>query len=487
MSGWLGTTWEAYGVSLKWSDNVSESFNDDLGEPEQLLPGFGLCIDGRDWSLAYVRQGSVADRLGIAKGSSVVKCQGESVQRRHVRSFFTALRSATELSLAVLRTSPEGKITGFNVVMKVADVNPNGKPDAVQHEPQPKSASGRLPLSALRGSEPNGHHEEGATPAVGDVAGNDGHAVGSDMSEDGAEEGVGASRGDGVPGIGEQQQQQHPDQFQTPRDQGSSTRPQRWTVYTPPAGVNGDKLWQGDDEQRTAPVAADEIIDQRPNGGAAATRSLGGWGSPARAGGAGAANGEGGSSHVGEGPNSGGSGGAGRDGISLAVGNIVAIVKGGGGRVEGGVGTPEWPAPLDAESKLTHSNLQLQPIAVESKGKRKKDGKTSGKKKANASLAFGSEKETDEAGGLSADVRAQLEEADRLRSQLEEAERVKEQQRAMIETLQARLSHDGGHRDSGDDDVGAERRRWGRQDTEAEQNGGPRCGAGEDQEAGEEA
>lgn len=26
VSGWLGTTWEAYGIALKWSDNVSDRF-----------------------------------------------------------------------------------------------------------------------------------------------------------------------------------------------------------------------------------------------------------------------------------------------------------------------------------------------------------------------------------------------------------------------------------------------------------------------------
>jgi hypothetical protein len=66
ISGWLGTTWEPYGVSLWWRAAESEHrvFNTDMVKNANLLSGFGLCVDSRDWSLKYVHPGTVADRLG---------------------------------------------------------------------------------------------------------------------------------------------------------------------------------------------------------------------------------------------------------------------------------------------------------------------------------------------------------------------------------------------------------------------------------------
>lgn len=422
------------------------SFNQQLSEPEQLLPGFGLCIDGRDWSLAYVQEGSVAGRLGILRGSSVVKCQGESVQRRHVRSFFNSLRDATDLSLAVLRTADDGKITGFNVVMKVADIAPNrDMSEAASIEGQGLSAAGRLPVSALRGpNEPDGHREEG------------GHMVGTSAGEEvptnrdtrDAEGGGVQGEKDFISGslaLGDCETTKN--QMDTPRDQ-IMTRPKS---YTPPAGTNVDELWQGDtlgekgsghSKGMGGMSTANEIVGDARS----AARGLVLRGSPLRGRATnddatagtfeGPPSGESGGGGGGGGGASGGVGGGGRDGISAAMDTIVAKIKGGSGKAEGSrVGTPEWPAPLDAESNLAHSNSM--PIAVQSKCKRKKEGKAAGKKKSTGTTL------------PACDVDECV-----LRARLEKAEREREQQRAVIQTLQARLMQED---DRGDHETGAHR------------------------------
>jgi hypothetical protein len=131
-----------------------------------LLSGFGLCVDSRDWSLKYVHPGTVADRLGMAAGSSIVKFNGVPVAKRSVASFLRDMGGADELSLAVLRTS-NGKVTGFNVVMKVADIHHTAEALAAGGGVS-KGASmlGNMSLSAMRESQQGGAKAD-ARPAAG--------------------------------------------------------------------------------------------------------------------------------------------------------------------------------------------------------------------------------------------------------------------------------------------------------------------------------
>ena len=99
--------------SLSWvsSDEARRGgFNNDMVKNACLLAGFGVCVDSRDWTLKYVESGTVADRLGMAPGSCIVKFNGVGVAKRTIASFLRDMGGADELSLAVLRTS-NGKVT----------------------------------------------------------------------------------------------------------------------------------------------------------------------------------------------------------------------------------------------------------------------------------------------------------------------------------------------------------------------------------------
>jgi hypothetical protein len=75
--GWLGTSWEPFGVSLSWGsaapdgcDGCGQLFNRDMVKNACLLSGFGLCVDSRDWNIKHVESRTVADRLGMVAGRS---------------------------------------------------------------------------------------------------------------------------------------------------------------------------------------------------------------------------------------------------------------------------------------------------------------------------------------------------------------------------------------------------------------------------------
>ena len=98
--------------SLSWvsSDEARRAaFNHDMVKNACLLAGFGVCVDSRDWTLKYVQSGTVADRLGMVAGSSIVKFNGVGVAKRTIASFLRDMGGADELSLGVLRIS-NGKV-----------------------------------------------------------------------------------------------------------------------------------------------------------------------------------------------------------------------------------------------------------------------------------------------------------------------------------------------------------------------------------------
>ncbi|EKX36875.1 hypothetical protein GUITHDRAFT_116897 [Guillardia theta CCMP2712] len=290
ISGWLGTTWEAYGLSLSWhcqDPHLREQFYVEMMKDNALLSGFGLCIDNRDWSITYVEPGTVADRLGIVLGSTVVKMNGAPVAKRTIPSFLREMEGASELSLAILRNS-QGKVTGYNIVMKVADILPGKELVADKLD---RSIAGSLPFNALRAVSMNDPRDakevpyeesslsvdvetgpgEGAEPAKDSVQVDAREETCTDALRPAANLNSTCRVKDEIVKL-DSQPTPVPAEGPPAKENAGETeagKAARWTVYTPPAGVSTDRLWQdspNDQQRQEEPVVTMTKESSNENG-----------------------------------------------------------------------------------------------------------------------------------------------------------------------------------------------------------------------------
>jgi hypothetical protein len=264
-------------------------------------------------SLAHVQPGSVAGRLGIQAGSTlvkvtppplgtnrtrrvllpvlirhaVVKVNGGAVAGRALPALVAEMAGGEELSLAILRAHTGGKLTGFNVVMKTADIAPAaaaaaagragaadshpaspaasrlgvGSLAALAHQNGSKGASQGAAAGSTRGDAQPGDAAPGAALGAAE-AGEAGEAA-AGREEPGGRGGSGAATpkdGGGSAGLsagpaatstkdaaegGRSRAIETPDETLDETPLGQDARPQRWSVYTPPAAGAGHRLWEG--------------------------------------------------------------------------------------------------------------------------------------------------------------------------------------------------------------------------------------------------